>query len=228
MAIDPFEELLLRANPNPERKGCPGSQALREIAESAVPFDDPRLQHVRQCSPCFGEFRVFRDSNRDRQRRHQLTLWSSVLALFVLCVSGVWIIGYRPFSYHPGESVHDTPQGSVHSGHAARLIPLDFRTITNDRGEDARKITRSWEVPATLVKLQIRLPFGSDDGEYRIELRRNNDETLKKASGSAIIKDGDTILTVDNLDLSDVPPGTYALFFAHADASWHHAPLVVK
>ena len=75
-----FEELLLRAYPNPERKGCPGSEALRAAADNAVNFDDPTLQHIRQCSPCFGEFRVFRDARRNRHRLQRLAVWSSVAA----------------------------------------------------------------------------------------------------------------------------------------------------
>lgn len=35
MENDPIEELLLRAYPNPERKGCPGSEILQALGVAA-------------------------------------------------------------------------------------------------------------------------------------------------------------------------------------------------
>jgi len=51
--------------PNPERKDCPGSQALRELAERMVLREDLqkdlRWKHAIQCGPCYEEYIALRD-----------------------------------------------------------------------------------------------------------------------------------------------------------------------
>jgi hypothetical protein len=49
--------------PNPERKGCPGAEALRHIV-SVRPEDlqrSPEWKHALQCGPCYEEYIAFRD-----------------------------------------------------------------------------------------------------------------------------------------------------------------------
>jgi hypothetical protein len=40
---DPIEELLLRAYPNPERKGCPGSETIQALAKQGSSPQPPGL-----------------------------------------------------------------------------------------------------------------------------------------------------------------------------------------
>src|SRR5208337_2481478 len=50
--------------PNPGRKGCPGTEALRDLAECIMPQDlrgDPRWKHAIQCGPCYAEYIALRD-----------------------------------------------------------------------------------------------------------------------------------------------------------------------
>jgi hypothetical protein len=52
---------ILNGYPNPERKGCPGSDAIVALAMRAVKFDDaieddPQWVHVTHCSPCYGQY----------------------------------------------------------------------------------------------------------------------------------------------------------------------------
>ncbi len=46
--------------PNPARKGCPGMEALRDLAESVVLREDLqkdlRWKHAVQCGPCYDEY----------------------------------------------------------------------------------------------------------------------------------------------------------------------------
>ena len=52
--------------PNPEREGCPGTEALRDLAERMVLREDLqrdlRWKHAIQCGPCFEEYVVLRDT----------------------------------------------------------------------------------------------------------------------------------------------------------------------
>ena len=55
---DEFDEVLGRANPNPERIGCPPRETLVELAQRARPIGDPAYQHLLKCSPCYVEVRT--------------------------------------------------------------------------------------------------------------------------------------------------------------------------
>jgi hypothetical protein len=50
--------------PNPERKDCPGSEALRDLAERMVLREDLqkdlRWKHAIQCGPCYEEYLALR------------------------------------------------------------------------------------------------------------------------------------------------------------------------
>ena len=216
MAIDPFEELLLRAYPNPDREGCPGSQALRAVAENPVAFDDPRLQHIRQCSPCFGEFRVFRDARRDRERRLRLTLVGSVAALVVLCLSGIWLIRQGTFGMNGGEA------------NTARAM-MNFAATSAARGpsggSDAPPAIQ--EYPREPLILSIGLPRGSESGFYEFELLQQSN-VVARASGKAAISKGLTTFSL-RLDLSLLKAGEYDARVRHLpDGGWRDLMVQIR
>jgi hypothetical protein len=51
--------------PNPERRNCPGLEALRDLADRIVQREDlrgdPRWKHAIQCGPCYAEYIALRD-----------------------------------------------------------------------------------------------------------------------------------------------------------------------
>lgn len=63
--IDAFERLVHEDFPNPQRVGCPGSDALAQFAvHPADPELATLLAHIRQCAPCFDELKQLRRNNR--------------------------------------------------------------------------------------------------------------------------------------------------------------------
>ena len=58
---DDLDEVLSRANPNPERIGCPSHETLVALARREQPIGDPAYEHLLKCSPCYREFRVLRE-----------------------------------------------------------------------------------------------------------------------------------------------------------------------
>lgn len=50
---DDIDEVLSRANPNPERIGCPSRETLIELSRRALPLGDPAYEHLLNCSPCY-------------------------------------------------------------------------------------------------------------------------------------------------------------------------------
>jgi hypothetical protein len=51
--------------PNPERKDCPGTPALRDLAKRIVVREDvqwdPLWKHAIQCGPCYAEYLALRE-----------------------------------------------------------------------------------------------------------------------------------------------------------------------
>jgi hypothetical protein len=50
------QEAILRDYPNPERKGCPDSALVREVAWRDELIKNAVWQHITHCSPCYAEF----------------------------------------------------------------------------------------------------------------------------------------------------------------------------
>jgi len=59
--FDAFDRVVHEDYPNPQRKDCPGSSALRKLAaEPEAVLSASTLAHIRQCAPCFDELREVR------------------------------------------------------------------------------------------------------------------------------------------------------------------------
>ena len=63
---------ILRGYPNPERQGCPGDDAVRNLAahtDSITNEDETNEQgawyHITHCSPCYAIFLELRKAGRD-------------------------------------------------------------------------------------------------------------------------------------------------------------------
>jgi hypothetical protein len=53
-----IDEVFSRANPNPDRIGCPPRETLAALARRQQPIGDPGYEHLAKCSPCFREFKA--------------------------------------------------------------------------------------------------------------------------------------------------------------------------
>src|SRR5580765_2192286 len=74
--------------PNPERLGCPGSEALKSIAGRHLNFPEAEdiVDHIATCSPCFLEYNAM----RRRSRRH-LVGGTALCCLVGLLLTGlIW------------------------------------------------------------------------------------------------------------------------------------------
>lgn len=62
---DAFERMVLRDFPNPERVGCPSSDAFTKFAlRPSAPEFSMLLKHVRRCAPCFSALKELRHSKK--------------------------------------------------------------------------------------------------------------------------------------------------------------------
>src|SRR5262245_41487873 len=80
-----LSSIVLTRYPNPERKECPGSSVLRDIATKSIPMRDPVHEHVGRCSPCFSELTEIRRELHKRNLTWTLgTVGAAVLVLAVV------------------------------------------------------------------------------------------------------------------------------------------------
>src|SRR6185437_10340265 len=83
---DIVQQAILREFPNPERKSCPGTQTLRELANRPRPIRDAAWEHVTHCSPCFREFLDLRTEAKQRlelERREAIRRRTALAAIAV-------------------------------------------------------------------------------------------------------------------------------------------------
>lgn len=244
LSDDEFHELLrlvqeaaLQGYPNPERRNCPGSRIVEEVAAAPVPFRHPAYEHIKRCSPCLKEMLDLR-GERLRARRAALVkrrkriFSAGALVAVSLSVAAICFVLLRNPSrkYSPRQVSNKSKNiQQIPSPQMPLVIPLDFRALAPQRGTEPSGQQQIWHIPSRLVTLDITLPFGSDDGTYTVELRRKRlPQPLKSLLATAKIQDGDTHLTIASLDLFGVPPGQYGLFYRHGDATtWHRADIIV-
>ena len=65
---------ILQGYPNPERRGCPGDAAVRNLAANPDSITDEDetdehgvWYHVVHCSPCYSSFLELREAGRDQR-----------------------------------------------------------------------------------------------------------------------------------------------------------------
>ena len=139
MKPDPIEELLLRAYPNPERKGCPGSETIRALANKEFAHGHSAWEHVWKCSPCFAEFRELRDARLAKEqsaRRKCIVYLGAIAAIVLLCLGGVVALFVsnhnrivRPHHETAGSPTHPAPV------YPAAVLNLEGTLRSAEKGE---------------------------------------------------------------------------------------------
>ena len=63
-----LQDSILKSYPNPTRQGCPGAEALMELARRAADLrrleGEEDWEHTIHCSPCYKEYLEARDKLR--------------------------------------------------------------------------------------------------------------------------------------------------------------------
>lgn len=213
MENDPIEELLLRAYPNPERKGCPGSDTIRALASKTIPHDDPAWQHIWKCSPCFAEFKELRDARRLNERagrRKRNLYWATATALILLCVGAA----LAALFLNRSKVSQQAPVAKMTAPTPAfPAAVLNLEGVSSTRSAEKNPSGGAVQIqtlPRRAVDLTVYLPRGSEDGEYQLEFLNSRDDVLSSTKAQATITRGLTEFSIP-LDLTKFPPGTYTV-----------------
>jgi hypothetical protein len=197
---DAVQQAILRNFPNPERKGCPGDEVVREVAARRELIEDDVWHHITHCSPCYATFLEYKDRIRAARRvRGLLILAGAVLAACVLIVVGVWWVGVLPG--------HHTEQTTL----VAEDRTVDLYDWDAQRGSGLKEGPEI-ALPRTLVRVRVILPRFSRSGAYQIAVCRSRtmDTAIAENALSAMEEGPREIVTVQ-LDLRSANPGNFWL-----------------
>lgn len=231
MENDPIEELLLRAYPNPERKGCPGSDTIRALANKAVPHEDPAWQHIWRCSPCFAEFKELRDARRLNERaglRKRNLYWATAAALILLCIGAALTALFLNRPKVPQQAPVAKMTTPTPAFPAAVLNLEGVSTTRSAEKNPSGGAVQVQTLPRRAVDLTVYLPRGSEDGEYQLEFLNSRDDILLSARGHAAIARGLTEFSTP-VDLTRFQPGTYTVRSRRLpDGTWRASTVTVQ
>ena len=205
-----LRQLALAAYPNPERKGCPGTDELREVARLAWPADHPGYDHIKHCSPCLREMfdlqeEIWLANVKRRHRRYKIAI-----AAILVVTAGLWYVSWKISSRRSNPGRNATNVASI--AHLQRTADL-FDEPDAFRGPDEpQKPFKTIYLPIAPLELKVILPRFSRPGVYQIAIcrDRNENSTLVKAFGRAIADGPRQIVTV-MFDLSGLSKGSYWL-----------------
>ena len=207
------QESILRNYPNPERRGCPGDEVVRTLAGRTELQADNGWERITHCSPCYAEFLAYKDQfRRERQREVRLRRRTLIgLAAAAVVMAPVVLI-----------SRHDESNDDV------LIAEWDLERYAPSRGLDEDQNRAPFRAPLKRGRIRARLPLGTEDGVYQIEVRRTEEgPALKTATGNAQILEGHTILPF-KIDLSDLPAGSYFAAIGGRGKSWRVQPLILR
>jgi hypothetical protein len=201
-----LQEAVLKNYPNPERKGCAGSEVLKQIARQDKPFEDPHWDHIQHCSPCYQEFLEFRRDFKRRQIVTRRAAWAAGLA-------AVLILAIVPFAW--------SRFSAKQSGQPVAV--LNFEYAITERGASGAKESVQ-HLPRARGEYDIYLKIGSEPGPYDVEIRDSSGAAVAHFSGSAVMQGGTTLLRI-NADLTKIPAGSYDFAYRRAGGEWRELPV---
>jgi hypothetical protein len=207
---DEIDEVFGRANPNPERVGCPPRDVLIALARRERPIDDPAYDHLSKCSPCYLEVRSFQQAAAV-QRRRRLVTWMA--AALVLITAGLaWLVTSRL-----GRGPQTTEVRTE----------LDLRPYALMRSEPQPGDRKPLLLPRGRVVLTMLLPVGSESGPYDIQVL--DSQLTSKASGKGEAQLRNQVTTLQTtLDLVSVVPGSYQLAIRRSGEDWQLFPAQLR
>ena len=203
--------------PNPERLGCPGSDALKSIALRHLKFPEAEdiVDHIATCSACFFEYNAIR-----RRLRRRLVGGTALCCVVGLLLTALILRLTTPTRTH-NEAI-------AHQSATAIKAVLDFRNRTvkrSDREQNPGEPVAP-HLKRVLLNLSINLPIGVEDGLYSVQFRNQFGQSVVNAEGTAAW-DGSSETLVTAVDLRNLAPGEYTLAVRRGNSAWRVYPVIL-
>jgi hypothetical protein len=209
---DEIDELFGRANPNPDRIGCPPRDVLIALARRERPIGDPAYEHLIKCSPCYLEVRGFQEAAKTERRRKVLktVVWpvaAAAVVLIAVAAGRMFLLG--------------SDRGARRG--AEFRTEFDLRPYAVTRGVQERSDLPPLTLPRGHGTLVLRLPTGSEPGNYEVQVLDAQLAAKASATGGAYFQDRVTTLQL-TIDLGGLPPGDYQLAIRRSGRPWQMFP----
>jgi hypothetical protein len=216
-----LQEAILRDYPNPARLGCPGSAVLTRLATFDLPqTTDPSWEHITHCSPCYGEFLGFRaEAKKAGKHARQRNRAFLVAAAALVVIGAGWLLS------RVASSGSDAPPGlSANASPTAAYVDLESAGIL--RGDESTKNQQQiLKLRIGYLDLKVRLPLGSEDGQYELEiLRQPGQPKVASAHGVSVLEDHSVFLRT-RVDLRGLSPGRYYMAIRRLNGGWAVYPI---
>jgi len=208
---DEIDEVFGRANPNPERIGCPSHDVLVALARRERPISDRAYDHLSECSPCYLEVRALKEA-ADLQRRRMLT-WAAAAALVLATGTVGWLFLNR--GNGPGETATELQ------------AQFDLRPYAITRGDSQQSALPPLQMPRGRVRLTLLLPTGSEPGPYDVQIRDSGGMPTASARGDADLRNQVTTLEIA-VDVAPLSPGAYQLAVRRDGNDWQMFPVQLQ
>ena len=225
--MKPIRQFFLEANANPERQGCPDERTLKDIAENKLPLRHPARLHLASCSPCFAEFRSFKEQyDAARSLKRRVLAWAIAACLVV--AAGVYGSRFLFERKTPNAIGNRAQTGNAQA--IANDMTIDLFDHGTVRGGSEASPLDAVSLPSSLVHLRLILPRFSDPGNYTVAVSKDKGGTDIVARGSGMtVGDGQRLLLEVTLDLRRAEVGSYFLATVReSDNGTYYYPLKVQ
>lgn len=218
---DDIDEVLGRANPNPNRTGCLPRDVLLALARRDRPIGDPSYEHLTKCSPCYREFRALQGAQAP-QRPAGAFRWVAAAAAVLVAIVGAW------FFFVAQDRAAPTDQVARQNSPASELrTELDLRQYAVTRSDQKQSDRPPLPLPRGRLSVTILLPVGSEPGSYEIQVLDSELKSKASATGQAEIRNYITTLR-GTIDLNSLAPGTYQLALRRRGEDWQLFPARIE
>ena len=225
--MKPIRQFFLEAHPNPERQGCPDEKTLKDIAENKLPLKHPARLHLASCSPCFAEFRSFKEQyDTARSLKRRILAWAIAACLVVAAgIYGSRVVFERKA---PSALGNGAKTGNAQTVASDRTIDLFNHGTVRGAGEPSPLDAVS--LPSSFIHLRLILPRFSDPGSYTVAVSKDKGGADIVARGSGMtVADGSRLLLEVTLDLRRAQVGSYFLATVReSDNGTYYYPLKVE
>jgi hypothetical protein len=223
---DLLQQAVLRDYPNPERKGCVGTEAVRQVAAQRLPDRDAVWEHITHCSPCYREFLDVR-AELGATRKKRVCRNRVVLALAVSAVIGFWIWTRSTHGAQKPPVLAQEPHATVASPLVAKVNVQLFSAMRDGNGAAGQSTKPVATLGRQVVQLSLSLPVGSDEGAYEVRILDGQFRPLMSRDASTTFVDHVASLSV-TFDLSSLAPGAYLLSLKGPKRDWRSYPIAVR
>jgi len=204
--------------PNPERIGCPNSDAIQTIVSRrfSSPDFENLVDHIATCAPCYEDY-----ARRRRLRSLRRASAAAVLCATVLILGLVWRRSMPNVPQRDAPVAKETPREIL-------AATLDYSRWSPERSDRPQSHPpASPRIARGRLDLTIKLPIGTEDGDYTVAFLSNGGPVAPQAVGHASW-DGTAEVLKIKTDLTTLQPGAYTVAVQSGDSFRRLYPVILE